>query len=249
MTARTPSGTPAAGDKPFWSVAEGLSTGTNAQPGITQTLLNSSLQNPTLSNTNATHPYQKMELLNKIFNNLTTRSNTFAVWLTVGFFPVTNDQVQPNQLGPEINLANGRNIRHHMFAIVDRTQIVTFGNPVSTGTGAIHYAGPPITPGTPTPIGIPTTVTNGAGHTWQLQAGSSLVYDPGVFNQSATGAGPDPNQANEETVIVQTGGTATFKFPHNNGANVISRGHPGPMSTSYTAATDTAVIPYVVIID
>jgi hypothetical protein len=231
-------------NRPFWSVAEGLSTGTNTQPGITQTLLNSGLQNPTL-NSGAAHPYQKMELLNKIFNNVTTRSNTFAVWLTVGFFPITNDQVQPNQLGPEINLAQGRNIRHHMFAIVDRTQIVTFGSLNAADPIAVHYAGPPITAGsTNVAIGIALPITNTAGHQWQIQQGSSLVFDPGLLN--------------EETVVVQGTGPFTANFTKGHSAlgnpggvvNIISRGHPGPVNpNTYRTTNDQFVIPYSVIID
>ena len=108
----------------------------------------------------------------------------------------------------------------------------------------------------PVAINVPATVTDArTGLPWQTvppavppgqpQPVVTLVYDPGAYhiNAVATNPTPDPNQSNEETVLVQPNGTATFLYPHPAGTPVVSRGNPGPWA-KYDPAQDSQVVPY-----
>jgi len=141
-------GGPGARYNPFVGMAAGfIATGDTQYPNgssIENTLLRSSGgsgQGPRLfqpTSLASSHPYLQDQLLSKIFTNVTTRSNVFAVWVTVGFFQVLDNQTPPT-LGSEIGLPAGKPIRHRMFAIVDRSQIVNSqGAPGNPGPKA-HY--------------------------------------------------------------------------------------------------------------
>jgi hypothetical protein len=137
---RTPNGVPGVTDRPFWGLATGLSVPDRQNPrgrSIEDTLLRSfnggaqRLFQPAIpAVTNAgSHPYAQYQLLTKVYNNLTTRSNVFAVWVTVGFFQVMDDTTRPVKLGPEIGRAENRHVRHRLFAIVDRPNLASFTGP------------------------------------------------------------------------------------------------------------------------
>jgi hypothetical protein len=155
-------GGPGPDDRPFLSLATGYSTGDQQYPaprgiGIEDTFLRSFdggsrrlFQSPEPANANdpAAHPYLDYELLTKVFNQITPRSNVFAVWLTVGFFEVTDDTSRPVKLGREIGRAEGRHLRHRLFAIVDRSVLTSNPGPQprfdpragSPGTGTLREA-------------------------------------------------------------------------------------------------------------
>jgi hypothetical protein len=172
--------------------------------------------------------------LTKIFNHLTTHSNVFAVWLTVGFFEVTDDTTRPVKLGAELGRAENRHVRHRMFAVVDRTNLMVFST--RSETPVTVPAGQPRVTASVRPAQMTGTGRN--GRPWGIRAGSTLVVEPGG--------------GNEETVVVEattpTTFTATFTKPHPEGFTVTSRGSPGPWP-HYDPRDDPAVVPHFSITD
>jgi hypothetical protein len=180
------------------------------------------------------HPYVQKALLNKIFNNLTTRSNVFAVWLTVGFFEVKDDMTQPVKLGAEIGRSENRHIRHRMFALVDRSNLTTF---TTQATNTIMQST------TPQPLnGLMQLNGTDArtGRPWQVQPGTILNFDQADI-------GFETNDF-EENVVVLPDMTAVFTRGHNPGAKIQSYGNPGPWQ-HYDPRQDTTVVPHFSIID
>jgi hypothetical protein len=182
------------------------------------------------------HPYLKHSLLAKIFNNVTTRSNVFAVWVTVGFFEVKDETTRPIKLGAEIGRLENRHIRHRFFAIVDRSDMRVL-NLISQNVV------PPPPQGQTTTLTLTSTTGN---LTFTTVSGSQMTVQLGdVFTI-------DPNLPSEETLVVSSvtanSFTATCRKGHAAGATVTFRGHPGPWP-NYNPRLDRAVVPYFSVID
>jgi hypothetical protein len=202
--------------------------------------------------------YARKELLTKIGNSVTTKSNVFAVWITTGYFEVTNDTTQPPTLDLEIGKADGINIRHRMFAIVDRTNMV---NAKKTDLAVVFTSnvnglmqdtnGNPLNP---INFGKPVLINPANNANINLVNGMTVTIDA--------------NTDYEETVSVVLDGNGDFLFTpqklhspiympaigpnpayyQNTIKTIINRGNPGPW-VGYDRTKDRDVVPYAEIIE
>ena len=204
--ARTPQSVPTQGDQPHWGL--GLGKYIADQQFSNQSGLQPSLATNTQLRGSGSHPYEWYEALNKVGNNITTRSNVFAVWVTVGFFEVIDDSVQPPKLGAEIGKAENRHVRHRMFAILDRTNL-------SVATGVTHLSRDVSAGSSWSGIRIPFAARQGttpSGFAWDLTKNPTLIVDVGD---------------RQEIVAVGAGDTITFTKEHNAGAPISLANVPG----------------------
>lgn len=188
--------------------------------------------------------YVRYELLNKLFNNLTTRSNVFAVWLTVGFFEVTDDSVRPVKLGAEVGKAEGRNVRHRMFAIIDRTNLTAFATTNSDTQLTIPAGQMSITNRVSLAGGANKGVNPNTNRPWQVQPGMVLTYAPDTDVEQTVVV----DAANQITITRPPIVPLNQPFTYSVGTTVINRGNPGPWPR-YDPRKDPSVVPYFAIID
>ena len=250
---------PAFGDKPLWGFGVGKSAGgdnwTSAARGIDSSILRGAgtgggvFDLPAANVTGvARDSNQRKELLSKITNNITTKSNIFAVWITTGYFEVTDDSTQPPLLGAEIGKADGINIRHRMFAIIDRT------NMVNSQLKDVAYS-VNVAPVQDVDFGIPGALV--------LKRVVPPYNDvPSVDGMLLTF---EPNTDNEETVSVRLYNNhanpadplnghlvGDFQKTHPRAGftklDIINRGNPGPW-VGYDRTKDRDVVPYAEIIE
>ncbi|MCI0461853.1 MAG: hypothetical protein L0Z62_33295 [Gemmataceae bacterium] len=215
---------PSAEDRPFWGLAPGVYPSGDQQfptgGGIEDTFLR--LQSPATE----IHPYLDHEGLTKVFNHLTTRSNLFAVWLTVGFFEVTDDTTRPVMLGAEVGRAENRQVRHRLFAVVDRTNLsiasclASLAGPIVPPPPPDHLDAGPRTVAVSALHGFTTLPLTGPRISWRIQAGTTLVVDTGA------------NQEVVQVLAVNALGTpptltAVFTKPHALGTPLALAHLPG----------------------
>jgi hypothetical protein len=180
------------------------------------------------------HPYLRPALLQKIFNNVSTTSNVFAVHWTVGYFEVVDESVKPARLGAEIGRAENRHVRNRFFAIVDRSGLQLFNTTTSSAVGA----------GSNQSVSVTAFTGPLNSGTWDIRVGMLLeVNDAG-------------NPALNEVVVVKSVNgatssfTADFAFPHAAGVAIVCRGNPGPKTNNtappfvspYNPRADTGVV-------
>jgi hypothetical protein len=201
---------------------------------------------------NSVHPLVRLEMLDKVLNQTTIRSNVFGIWLTVGFFEVTDSTTIPVKMGGEIGAAAGRQTRYKLFSLVDRTRIKAFEtkataaitSQVDPSTGDYQFGLIPINHTQPF-VDASNNSTNIEPRTGKTVSLLNLAQaQPLVLTI-------DPDTINEETVEAVFNANqlyAQFRRNHNAGAKIISRGNPGPMK-DYKVNDDSEVVFYWTILE
>jgi hypothetical protein len=200
------------------------------------------------------------DLLTKVAGHATTRSNTFAVFMTVGFFEVIDDTTMPVKLGGELTTATGKVTRHQMFAVVDRTNLAFDPNNGPTGR-LLQAPTPPVLMSVVNGV-RPTDLDNQGRATVTIAGGIPIDYDgtsPAVLKAGQTlyyGSGLT-QEAVMVTAVGQTTGLLTLKFPNNttvghSPSELLSTyplGNPGPQGLiDYNSPQYRAVVPYTYIV-
>jgi hypothetical protein len=103
------------------------------KPDVEATLLRSDSRNPhePLFGYASTEPYDhsrrnayfRYQFLRRLGNTVSSHSNVFAVWITVGYFQV---EPETGTLAQELNVETGDVVRHRAFYIIDRSIPVAF---------------------------------------------------------------------------------------------------------------------------
>ena len=208
------------------------------------------------------HPYAQFALLQKVYNNISTTSNVFAVWFTVGFFEVVDETVRPARLGAEIGRAENRHIRHRFFAIVDRSAMkVLDTNSQNAVVGAtsewnraqsyqvgnvvvfngVNYVCTQNNTSIPPSSGAPTwaPVVMNVPLLGTTPSGQPITLQPGMLLEIDSGT------ASAEVVAVTAAAgnsfMGNFRLNHNANARVVLRGNPGPLNV-YNPRRDSEVV-------
>jgi hypothetical protein len=217
------------------------------------------------------HPYAKLALLQKIFNNITTTSNVFGVWWTTGFFEVVDETVRPARLGKEIGRDEGRHIRHRFFAVVDRSglQLGTMF------TGGISLVAPQWDPTVKYTSGAVVTYKGRAYRNTVFFPNTNIGNDPSVPNSKFWGGasigfvsfGTGSNKANFVPIAIEPGmvlelGTQlvsvldinTFNNSFTSTTSIpagtyVIRGNPGPPPNPYNLRRNTNIVLHMTVIE
>ncbi len=223
-------------------------------------------------------PVVRQELLSKIIGNTTSRSNCFAVWLTVGFFEVVSDQGNAQIGNPQSSTPKhilGKElqprVRRRMFCMVDRTMLEAWRimllpesfttspttldpltgqltSPVSVSLSSLTYNDAFGNQRQIVMEGVGAIYQSLTGKTYPVALGSVLTFDPGRNNEETVEVVDLDPDPNKVNLGVY------LNRPHGIGSPVLicCRGNPGPVPLDKIDLDDLknfGLIPYFQILE